>query len=140
MTSKFLVRSVIKIFVVALVLALVHFYLLENVLPDIYKSGPYWANYLFNVPFTLLVFLVCTWMYKIDKTTVGKTYFVFVFLKMFAAVGFLAPWLFWKNDYSTPMVHQFFVVFFVMLFVEVKLLVRLLNNGSGEISKNDENQ
>jgi hypothetical protein len=140
MTSNFAVKAVSKFLALALVLAAAHFLLIENILPGIYGMGPYWANYVFLVPVSLLVVLVCYAVYKIDNKAVGKTYFIFVFLKIFGSIAFLSPWLFWKDAYARPMVYQFFCLFFIFLFVEVKLLVGLLNTTSGEISKNDENQ
>jgi hypothetical protein len=140
MTNNFVVAAVSKIFTLALALAVAHFLLIEYVLPEIYGMGPYWANYIFLVPVSLLVVLVCHLVYKVDNKAVGKTYFIFVFLKIFGSIAFLSPWLFWKDAYTKPMTYQFFSLFFIFLFVEVKLLVGLLNTPSGEMSKNDENQ
>lgn len=140
MTSNFYSLAITKLLSASLVLAVVHFLLIEFVLPEIYGSGPYWALYLFLVPLSILVVLISGLVYEADKTAVGRTYFIFVFIKMFASVGFLAPWLFWKDDYTIPMVHQFFCLFFPLLFVEIKVLIELLNPPLDENLKNDENQ
>lgn len=139
-TSSFASRAISKLLGASLILAIVHFILIENILPEIYGTGPYWVLYLFLVPLSLLVVLICKIVYNADKTAVGRTYFIFVFIKMFASIGFLSPWIFWKDDYTLPMVHQFFCLFFPLLFVEIKVLIELLNPPLGENLKNDENQ
>jgi len=139
-TNSFTSQAISKLLSASLVLAIVHFFLIQFILPEIYGTGPYWALYLFLVPLTFLVVLISKVVYDVDKTAVGRTYFIFVFIKMFASVGFLSPWIFWKDDYTLPMVHQFFCLFFPLLFVEIKILVRLLNQPLDENLKNDENQ
>lgn len=140
MTSKYLRGAITTLFVVALALACLHYGLVENVLPAVYARTPYWSIYVFLVPLSLLVILVSAWVHKMDRSAVGRTFFIFVFIKLFGSIAFLAPWLFWKDESSTPMVYQFFAAFFPILFVEVKQLVTLLNSPSGESLKNSENQ
>jgi len=138
--SSFISYAISKLLIFSLVIAILHLSLVEFVLPEIYGAGAYWAIYLFLVPMSLITVLMCYVRYRSDNTSVGTMYFIFVFIKMFGSVIFLWPWLFPKNDFSLPFVHQFFGLFFPLLFVEIGVLVRLLNPPSDEILKNDVNQ
>lgn len=53
----------------------------------------------------------------------GFAYLASVFVKMIAAVLFLAPMLFGEKEISISYVAHFFIAFFIYLFVEVSLLI-----------------
>jgi len=130
----------LQLLIMAAVLFPCHFFLLEHIIPQVYSAGAWWSIYLFLFPLTALTILGVARRYKKDHAAAGKTYFLFVFLKLTGSIGFLMPWLFPKTEFSTPFAHQFLILFFILLFVEVRLLIVLLDPRFGENLKNDENQ
>lgn len=133
MISAYLRWAFILIGTVSAALFLFNLLLVKLVLPEVYGSGAWWAIYLFLPAVTILTLVVISNRYKVDKTSVLKTYFVFVFVKMFGSIGFLIPWLVWKTPFSQPFAYQFLVCFFVLLFVEIFALAVLL---SGKFDEN----
>lgn len=136
----FVVKSYIWLLLFSGLFAMLHIYLLNNHLPKEFSDGPYWAIYLFLVPFTLITIFITALKYSIDETSAGKTYLSLVATKIVLTIAFFYPWLFPKTDFSVPLVKQFFALFFPLLFIELKVLIKLLNTSFDKYKKNDENQ
>lgn len=140
MIKRFVVGAIVQLATLTFILFTLNVILLYKVLPNAYSAGPWWASYIFLFTVSLLTILGVTSKYRKDKTAAGRTYFLFVFLKLFGSIAFLSPWIVTKTEFSTPFAHQFLCLFFILLFVEVRLLVNLLSGRFDENDKNDKNQ
>jgi len=122
-------QSVIKpILALISVLAFVHVLLAQNVLPDLYQRSNYWLIYVYMVPLTIMAQYYLVREFKKSKGSLGKNFMIYMVIKTVTSIMFLSPWLFNKDEFSRPIVYQFFLLFFPVLFIETWMLVRLLND------------
>jgi len=127
MISPTFIKSAKPILTVSLVLLAVHLILLQFVLPEIYKQSKFWVIYLFLIPMTLgAIYIIVKEKNKKDSS-VGKNFFIYMVIKVLLILVFLSPWLVYQNEFSRPIVYQFFSIFFPLLFVETVVFVRLVN-------------
>ena len=138
--SKFMLKAGLEVGLFTVLFAVVHYYLIHNTLSINYSAGPVWIIYAVLIPMTLVTVFISALKFSIDKTSVGKTYLALVVIKIVVTIAFFYPWLFPKTEFSVPLAKQFFALFFPLLFIELKLLVGLLNKSLDENKKSDENQ
>jgi ABC-type iron transport system FetAB permease component len=127
MSRTTFIKSAKPIVTVSLVLLSAHLILLQFALPEIYRQSKFWAIYLFLVPMTLGAIYIIVKEKNKNANSVGKNFFVYMAIKMLLILLFLSPWLVYQNEFSRPIVYQFFAIFFPLLFVETIVLVRLVN-------------
>jgi len=127
MISVTFIKSAKPILTVSLVLLAVHLILLQFVLPETYKQSKFWVIYLFLIPMTLGAIYIIVKEKNKKASSVGKNFFIYMAIKMLLILLFLSPWLVYQNEFSRPMVYQFFSIFFPLLFVETVVFVRLVN-------------
>lgn len=140
-TNKFGFYATSVILFASTLCSIVHLSLLkQNVLPGAFKGTPFWSLYFFLIPASLFTVWFVLWRYKKDHTSAGRAYFITVFFKMFGSAFFLYPGLVVKSTFLRETAIQFMALFFVFLFIETFLLIKLLNKPLDENSKNDENQ
>ena len=125
--SREFISTVKPILALISVIALVHIVLVQYVLPEVYGNSKYWLIYLFLVLLTLGSHFFMVRGFVKDKNSLGKNFMAYMVVKMIGSILFLSPWLFYRNDYSRPIVYQFFIIFFPLLFIETLMLVKLLN-------------
>lgn len=141
MTNRFGLFATIIILAVSIVCAIVHFFLRrDGFLPENFSQSPFLLLYLFLVPLSVLTIWFVLWRFKKDNTSAGSAYFITVFVKMFGSAFFLYPGVVTDASLMKPTAVQFMIIFFLLLFIETILLVKLLNAPLDEKSKNDENQ
>ena len=63
---------------------------------------------------------------KVDPTNFGKGFMVSVVLKMLLTIGFLWPVIFNSASNQKIYIIHFFILFFIYLITEVKLLISLI--------------
>lgn len=129
-----------SIFLVTGVLLIAHYAVRFIYWPQRFDDTPFWSMYLFLVPMSLATLWFVRWRFGKDHQGAGKSYFITVFVKMFASAFFLYPGVMVERIFLRETAVQFLTIFFVLLFVETWLLIRLLNRPLGENLKNDENQ
>jgi cytochrome bd-type quinol oxidase subunit 2 len=140
-TNRFGLYATLIVLAVSMVIGGVHFFLRrDGFLPEIFSQTPFALLYLFLIPLSLLTIWFVLWRYKKDKTSAGSAYFITVFFKMFGSAFFLYPDVVTDPSLMKPTAVQFMIIFFLLLFIETILLVKLLNAPLDEKSKNDENQ
>lgn len=103
-------------------------------------AGLFAGIYVYLVPLTLASVWVVYHRFLKDHTAAGKTFFLMVFVKIIVSAVYLFPDFIIPKALSKEFVIQFMPVFFVLLFIETYLLIRLLNLPLDEFSKNDQNQ
>ncbi|NRA10376.1 MAG: hypothetical protein HRT57_00300 [Crocinitomicaceae bacterium] len=134
MTNSFLRVSSPVLVVMALLIA-GHMAALFLGLPEIYLASKFWMIYLFIIPITLIAIYFIHKSFIKNSKSVAKNFFIYMMVKMIFTFAFLSPWLVWKDEFSRPMVFQFFAIFFPLLFAETFVLVKMLNPKSSEQTK-----
>ncbi|MGO3184434.1 MAG: hypothetical protein ACTIJ9_16520 [Aequorivita sp.] len=87
---------------------------------------PVWAIYVFHF---MITFIVLTGLYFVGKlfpNFIGFTFMGFILLKMIVAVVFLIPLIKMENVSKIPDFASFFIPYFIYLFIEILLTMRLL--------------
>jgi hypothetical protein len=110
--------------------------------PDLAKvpNIAMYAIYLFNFLITVGSVFIIHRRYLKDQTAAGRTFFLTVFVKIITSAIFLFPGVIVVKAIAKVYVIEFMTLFFILLFVETYLLIRLLNLPSDEKIKNDQNQ
>ena len=88
--------------------------------------------YVFLVPLSLLSIWFVAWRFKQDNTAAGRAFFVVIFMKIFASAIFLYPGVVTVEVLAKKTAMHFMPVFFILLFIETFLLVKLLNQPFSE--------
>ena len=127
MTNSPFLRIASPILIVSSVLLVVHIALVFFALPPIYVASKFWLIHLFLTPLTVIAIYLIQKGYAKNSKSVGKNFFVYMIAKMLLTFVFLSPWLLTKDEFSRPMVYQFFAIFFPLLFMETFVLIKLLN-------------
>lgn len=126
MKSQFL-KTAMPVIALSLALFAIHIALIKFKLPPVYGQSQFWLIYAFMIPMTVGAIYFIVKMSKNSPISVGKGFFIYMSIKMVLIMLFLAPWLFFKDEFSRPMVIQFFAVFFPLLFMETFVLIKLVN-------------
>jgi hypothetical protein len=124
--DEFRIKAFWLLLLTCLSLVLIHVILVYWVLPSGFANGPYYAVHAFFVPLTLFAFDRMARKFAADHQSAVKSISSYIFVKMFATVMFLIPWVLMKSDYLTELVYQFLVLFFLLLIIEKILLARLI--------------
>jgi general stress protein CsbA len=127
MTNSPLLRILRPVLILSSAIFIIHLALLFLALPPVYFASKFWLIYLFLVPLTLAGIYFIQKKHLADSKSVGKNFFIYMIAKMVLTLLFLSPWLVYKDEFSRPMVYQFFAIFFPLLFMETFVLIKLLN-------------
>lgn len=87
---------------------------------------PVWKIYTFHF---LVTFFILTALYFVGKKVpnyIGFTFMGFILLKMVAAVVFLIPLIKLESGSKIPDFVSFFIPYFIYLFIEIILTMKLL--------------
>ena len=119
------INSLIQLGLFSLLLFLVHYLL------SFYLLTPYFIEgiYKFHLFLWLITSIILFLLKKIHKTSpenFGKGYLVSVVLKMMAVIAFLWPIISTSSSYQKISVAHFFIVFFLYLIMEIKLLINTI--------------
>jgi peptidoglycan/LPS O-acetylase OafA/YrhL len=127
MTEAPFLKTAKPVMLVSILLFAIHAVLVFAVLPPLYAQSYFWLIHLFLIPMTLGALFFIVRANEKNPKSVGKSFFIYIVIKMVLIFAFLSPWLITKNDFSRPMVYQFFAVFFPLLFMETFVLIKLVN-------------
>lgn len=136
MTKIFVRKQVAYLIMFMGLIAVAHSLLLIKSLPAIYYNAQPWLIYSLLIPLTFVGVLYIHWKYQKNQTSVVNSFMIFTTIKMVTCFLFLCPWLFNKTEYTKPFIFQFFIIFFIFLFLEIRVLVQMLSNSSSKIEKN----
>lgn len=89
-----------------------------------------WKIYLFHFIVALSILSVLFLISKKAANYVGYAFLGFVLLKMVAAVVFLIPLIKMENVSKIPDFISFFIPYFIYLFLEIVLTLRLLKQSA----------
>ncbi len=127
-------KIALPVILVSAALFIIHVMLVLFVLPPVYALSKFWLIYLFLVPLTLGGLYFIHRASKKTDNSVSKGFFIYMVVKMILVLLFFTPWLIYKDEFSRPIVYQFFLVFFPLLFMETYVLIKLVNlNGTSTV-------
>ena len=126
MTNKFFRNQILRLLLLILCMGILHFLLLKSTLPEIYQKSSPWKIYLLLIPIEILGLRYIFVKYKKNNQSAMKSFMILMVVKMAATLIFLIPLIIFKNELTRPIVYQFFVIFFVILFAELVFLVKML--------------
>ncbi len=96
-------------------------------LPDIYTFYyPVWAIYTFHFSITFFILTGLYFVGKMFPNYIGFAFMGCILLKMVVAVVFLIPLIKLENASKIPDFISFFIPYFIYLFIEIILTMRLL--------------
>ncbi len=127
MTNASFLSRVSPVLILSSAILIIHLMLLFLALPPVYLASKFWLIHLFLTPLTLVAIYFIQQRHATDSKSVGKNFFIYMIAKMLLTLLFLSPWLIYKDEFSRPMVYQFFAIFFPLLFMETFVLIKLLN-------------
>ncbi len=111
--------------VTALIFGL-HSYLLHYLAKDVDFFFPVWHIYLFHFVVTLIFYTIINYLFSIGKKEIFNLFMVMTFVKMILAILFLLPLLLSEFEKKQPDVFNFFILYFLYLFIEVFAITRFL--------------
>lgn len=98
-----------------------------NLLSDEYIFYyPVWKIYVFHFFITMLIFYILYLVGSLMPDYIGYMFMGFILLKMIAAVVFLWPLIKMKDVSKIPDFSSFFAPYFIFLFLEILLTVKIL--------------
>ncbi len=104
----------------------IHNYLLHYLASDTAFFFPVWQIYAFHFVITLIFYSIINYRYTSGKTDIFNVFMVMTFLKMILAILFLLPLLLSDFKNKQPDVFNFFIPYFLFLFLEVYSLTKFL--------------
>lgn len=87
---------------------------------------PVWKIYAFHFFITLIILSALYFVGKNVPNYIGFTFMGFILLKMGVAIVFLIPLIKLENASKIPDFTSFFIPYFIYLFIEIVLTMRLL--------------
>ena len=112
----------LKLVLFSILLFVLHFIVSKYLIPDYFIDNIY-KIHLFLSIITLLILFLIQKVTKVDAANFGKGFMVSVVLKMLLIIGFLWPTISTASPNKKVYVVHFFIIFFIYLFTEVKLLI-----------------
>ena len=140
MKNKQLKSSIYFIIIFLIFLGGLHIMLLEYVLPKIYSQLAVLYIYIFLGLLSVLGIGAIFLIHKNDDTLIGKGFLAFAVIKILGSFAFLLPWLMDQDEFTRPLVYQFFAVFFPTLLVETIVILKVVTAIEDEKDNFDENQ
>ncbi len=137
--NNFFRNQLIRFSILVIIVAIGHFLLIRNVLPEIYGQSQPWRIYLLLAPITMLGLWFVYAQFEKDETSVVKSFMLMTVVKMIGSMIFLSPWLILQDEFTRPIVYQFFALYFPILFAEVAFLVKMLGLPTSKTEKNEKN-
>ncbi len=120
------INGFVKLIVFSILLFIFHYGVVKFLLPNLFVKGIY-AIHLFLALITILIIWLIGRVIKTDYNNFGKAFIVSVVLKMLIAIIFLWPTIKSHSPNLKLYIVHFFMVFFIYLFVEVKMLISTIN-------------
>jgi len=104
----------------------IHSYLLFHFAKETTFFFPLWHIYVFLFIVTLVVYTIINYRLNSGKTDVFNVFMIATFLKMLLAIIFLLPLLVSEFENKQSDVFNFFIPYFIFLFIEVYGLTKFL--------------
>lgn len=120
------ISFLIQLTLIAIAIFGVHCYLLFHFAKETTFFFPLWHIYVFLFIVTITVYTIINYRFNSGKTDVFNVFMIATFLKMLLAIVFLLPMLVSEFESKQPDVFNFFIPYFMFLFIEVYGLTKFL--------------
>ena len=129
---KLLFRYISILLLIAIALSFIHHYLYTSFWQHI-LFNPIWMVYTFLASLSLLAFAMVGMTYYVEEKYTGFAFMGSVLIKMLASLAFLYPLL--KSQVADKVIDvaNFFIPFFIFLFIEVWFSIQLLQPKKSEL-------
>lgn len=123
---------------VAVVLELIQAFIVDN-LSDTYTFFyPVWKIYVFHFMITFSIFSLLYFVGKIMPQYIGYTFMGFILLKMVVAIVFLLPLIKMEEVSKIPDFSSFFIPYFIFLFFEIFLTMKILKESESKFKEHSD--
>ena len=120
------IAFILQLLGVSILLFGVHSYLLYHFAKEIMFFFPLWQIYTFHLIITLAFYSIINYRFSSGKKDIFNLFMVMTFLKMILAILFLLPIILSDLENKQPDVFNFFIPYFLYLFLEVFALTKFL--------------
>lgn len=112
----------------SIVLFFIQYFIVKGLSTEYIFIYPIWKIYFFHFFITLFIFAILYYIGKLIPDYIGFTFMGFILLKMIAAIVFLLPLIKLKDISKIPDFASFFIPYFIYLFFEILLTMKLLKD------------
>lgn len=110
---------IVQLLIGAVLLYLLHIYLLNALQPNYKFVIPLWNTYLFHFISVLIVYSIINFRFSSEKVQVFNPFILLMILKMFLVVIFLLPLFLSEATSKVSDIVHFFIPYFIFLAFEV---------------------
>lgn len=121
------ISFLLQICLISLVLFGVHQYILHYFASSVNFFFPLWHIYVFHILVAVVIYTVINYRYSNGKTEIFTLFMGITLVKMILAIVFLLPLLLSDFEKKQPDVFNFFIPYFIYLFLEVFFVTKFLH-------------
>lgn len=116
----------LQITLISVLLFAVHQYILHYFASSGFLFFPLWHIYLFHILVAIVIYTIINYRYSNGKTEIFTLFMGITIIKMILAILFLLPLLLSDFAKKQPDVFNFFIPYFIYLFLEVFFVTKFL--------------
>lgn len=138
MTKKQFLSFSLLLFGVSLIVFFIHHLMVQALGNHVVFFYDVWKIYVFHFAVTLFLFFLLFLVSGTLPDYIGYTFMGFILLKFALAIAFLLPLIRMEQGSKIPDFFSFFVPYFIFLFIEILLTMKILKLSAGKFTnKND---
>lgn len=115
-----------QLILISLVLFGVHQYILHYFASSFIFFFPLWHIYVFHILVAIIIYTLINYRYSKGNTEIFTLFMGVTLVKMILAIVFLLPLLLSDFQKKQPDVFNFFITYFIYLFLEVFFVTKFL--------------
>lgn len=116
----------LQILLISIVLYAIHQYILHYFAGAVVFFFPLWHIYVFHLLVAVVIYTIINYRYSNGKTEIFSPFMGVTIIKMILAIVFLLPLLLSDFLKKQPDVFNFFIPYFIYLFLEVFYVTKFL--------------
>lgn len=116
----------LQIIAISVLLFAIHQYILYYFASSVMMFFPIWHIYLFHILVAIVIYTIINYRYSKGKTEIFTLFMAITIIKMILAILFLLPLLLSDFAKKQPDVFNFFIPYFIYLFLEVFYVTKFL--------------
>ena len=120
------ISFLLQILLISLILFGAHQYILHYFAASVNFFFPLWHIYAFHVLVAVVIYTIINYRYSGGKTEIFTLFMGITLVKMILAILFLLPLLLSDFQKKQPDVFNFFIPYFIYLFLEVFFVTKFL--------------
>lgn len=120
------ISFLLQILLISVVLFAIHQYVLHYFAGSFVFFFPLWHIYVFHILVATVIYTIINYRYSNGKTEIFNIFMGITLIKMILAIVFLLPLLLSDFLKKQPDVFNFFIPYFIYLFLEVFFVTKFL--------------